>query len=245
MAKPLLSLRAVRKSYRRGPHELRVLRNATLDVCASEFVAVWGKRGAGKTTLLRIAAGLESADGGRVLFVGRDLAVLSESERTSLRHTEIGWVRRAGPRSELRVLDYVALPLMAHNNRHEALRRASATLARVGVQECGEQHWDRISDGERALVSVAHGIVRSPKLLLIDDPTASLGTSERERITKLLRSLAVDQAMGVLMSTPDMPTMMSAHRIRTLSGGRLLAPPEDTPERSAHVIDFPTDRQSA
>ncbi len=225
MAGPLLSLQGVGKSYWRGAHELRVLVDVTLDVHAGRLVAVWGRRGAGKTTLLKIAAGLESPDSGRVLFEGRDIGAFSERERTALRHADIGWVRRAGPRSELPMIDYVALPLMARTSRHDALRRASAVLARVGVPDCAKLRWECISDGERALVSIAHGIVRSPRLLLVDDPTASLGMCERERVTELLRSLAVQQRMGVLMGAPDMPTMMSSHQIRSLSGGRLLVPP--------------------
>lgn len=244
MAEPLLLLQAIEKSYWRGVRELRVLRGATLEVRAREVAAVWGRRGSGKTTLLRIAAGLETPDDGLVLFKGRDLGTLSPTERTSLRHTEIGWVRRGGPRSELRVLSYVALPLMGQSKRNDALRRAGEALVRVGVADCAEQRWECISDGERALVSIAHGIVRSPKLLLVDDPTAGLGTCEREMVTELLRSLAVDQGMGVLMSAPDMPTMMSSHQIRTLSGGRLLAPPED-PDEDRNVIDFPTGRRLA
>jgi lipoprotein-releasing system ATP-binding protein len=244
MAKPLLSLQGVRKSYWRGLRELRVLGDATLDVHAGELVAVWGRRGAGKTTLLRIAAGLERPDSGLVLFGDRDLWALSEAQRTALRHTDIGWVHRAGPRSELPIVDYVALPLMAQRNRHDALRRAHEALVTVGVPECAKQRWECISDGERALASIAHGIARSPKLLLVDDPTASLGMCERETVTELLRSLAVEQRMGVLVSAPDMPTMMSSHRIRTLSGGRLLAPP-DFPSDGDGTSDFLASNRSA
>jgi ABC-type lipoprotein export system ATPase subunit len=243
MAGPLLSLQGIAKSYWRGLHELRVLVDATLEVHAGELVAVWGKRGAGKTTLLRIAAGLETADSGRAYFQGRDVGTLSDAQRTLLRHAEIGWVRRSGPRMGLSIINYVALPLMAGRNRQESLRRANEALVRVGVPECAEQHWEHISDGERALVSIAHGIVRLPRLLLVDDPTASLAIRERETVTELLRSLAEEQRMGVLVSAPDMPTMMSSHQIRTLSGGRLLAPPGHPPE--SQVIDFPASRRSA
>jgi|SRR5580693_1032465 lipoprotein-releasing system ATP-binding protein len=245
MADPLLSLRAIEKSYWRGAHELQVLTNATLIVNAGEMVAVWGRRGAGKTTLLRIAAGLETPDRGCVLFENCDLETLTWTRRASLRHADIGWVRRGGPRSELCVLTYVALPLMGASKRQDALRRAQETLEKVGVADCSEEPWERISDGERALVSIAHGIVRSPKLLLVDDPTASLGISERETITELLRSLAVDHGIGVLMSSPDMPAMMSAHQIHTLSGGRLLAPPINLDGAGAPVIDLPTGRRLA
>jgi lipoprotein-releasing system ATP-binding protein len=244
VAEPLLSLRGVGKSYWRGLHELCVLTDATLDVHPGELVAVWGKRGAGKTTLLKIAAGLETPDSGRVLFGGRDMAALSEAGRTSLRHDAIGWVRRNGPRSGLRILNYVALPLMAQYGRNDALRRANETLVRVGVPDCAEQQWEHISDGERALVSIAHGIVRAPRLLLVDDPTASLGMREREAVTELLRTLATERGIGVLVSAPDMPTMMSSHQIRALSGGRLLAPPGDDGDGGG-VIRFPTSRQSA
>lgn len=245
VAEPLLSLRGISKSYWRGLHELRVLTDATLEVHPGEFVAVWGKRGAGKTTLLKIAAGLEEPDGGRVLFEGHDITALSEAKRTSLRHSAIGWVRRTGPRSGLRILNYVALPLMAWHGRNDALRRANETLVRVGVPDCAGERWERISDGERALVNIAHGIVRSPRLLLVDDPTASLGMRERETVTELLRTLAVERSMGVLMSAPDMPTMMSSHQIRALSGGRLLAPPRDPDDGGNRVIDFPPSRRSA
>jgi lipoprotein-releasing system ATP-binding protein len=245
MAGPLLSLQRVSKSYWRGEHELCVLAEATLEVHAGQLVAVWGRRGAGKTTLLRIAAGLERPDSGRVLFEGRDLGALSKAQRIALRHTDIGWVRRAGPRSELPIIDYVALPLMTKSNRHDALRRAHETLARVGLPECGNQRWECISDGEQALVGIAHAIARSPKLLLVDDPTASLGVCERETVTELLRAIAVEQHMGVLMSAPDMPTMMSSHQIRTLSGGRLLAPPDRTSDERSSVIDRHASRRSA
>jgi ABC-type lipoprotein export system ATPase subunit len=245
MAGPLLSLQSIAKSYWRGVHELRVLVDATLDVHAGELVAVWGKRGAGKTTLLRIAAGLEMADSGHSHFAGRELRALSDSERTLLRHTEIGWVRRSGPRIGLSMLNYVALPLMSGRNRQEALRRAHEALVRVGVPECADQRWEHISDGERALVGIAHAVVRGPKLLLVDDPTASLGMREREIVTELLRSLAEERRMGVLVSAPDIPTMMSSHQIRTLSGGRLLAPPDAAGEGTGHVIDFPASRRTA
>ncbi|HXP28835.1 MAG TPA: ATP-binding cassette domain-containing protein, partial [Solirubrobacteraceae bacterium] len=78
MSTPLLSLQAVSKSYWRGPSEVRVLSDASLDVQPGEFIGVWGRRGAGKTTLLRIAAGLETPDRGSVRFDGDDLATLSE-----------------------------------------------------------------------------------------------------------------------------------------------------------------------
>jgi ABC-type lipoprotein export system ATPase subunit len=225
---PLLSLEAVGKSYLRGQHRLRVLKEVSLDVGAGQLIAVWGKRGAGKTTLLKIAARLERPDQGVVRFGGVDLATLREFEHTRLMLEEIGWVRRAGPKSDLRIVDYVALPRLAERGRRRAYALAAEALERVGMSECAGQHWGSLSDGERSLIAIAHGIVRAPKLLLVDDPTANLDVLEREHVTQLLRSLADDEGIAVLMTVPDMPGVMRAHHIASLSGGRLsMPPPED------------------
>ena len=124
----LLSLKGVGKSYWRGDTEVRVLRDVTLDVRAGELTAVWGTRGSGKSTLLKLAARLEVPDSGGVFFNGVDLAGVSERQHARLMLEWIGWVRRAGPQSDLRMLDYVALPLLAeHGRRHAyAARRGGA-----------------------------------------------------------------------------------------------------------------------
>jgi ABC-type lipoprotein export system ATPase subunit len=215
MADALLALDAVSKSYWRGSTEVRVLSGASLDLQAGEFMAVWGKRGAGKTTLLRIAAGLETPDRGSVRFAGEDLSMLSERAHASLRRGELGVVRRAGPRSELSMLDYVALPLLVAHGRRAAARRGGAARRRGG-----------------------------PRLLLVDDPTANLGVREREEILDLLRSLVEETNLAVLMTVPDMPAALRSCRLRALSGGGLLAPP-DTPEDETNVIDFPGHQRSA
>ncbi len=226
---PLLSLKAVSKSYWRGDSEVRVLRDVSLDVRAGEFTAVWGTRGSGKTTLLKLAARLETADSGTVRFNGIDLASLSVNQHARLMLERIGWVRRTGPKSDLRMLDYVALPLLAEHGRRQAYSRAGEAIERVGVAAHSRQRWGSLCDGERALIGIAHGIARAPQLLLVDDPTANLDVFERERVTELLRSLAEEGAIAVLMTVPDMPAAMRAHQIVSLGAGRLARasePPE-------------------
>jgi ABC-type lipoprotein export system ATPase subunit len=247
MSRGLLSLEAVSKSYWRGSAEVRVLSGVSLDVNVGEFVAVWGKRGAGKTTLLRIAAGLEAPNSGMIRFDGDDLSTLSDGAHARLMREQIGWVRRAGPRSELRMLDYVALPLLIEHGQRGAHVRAREALRRVGMAECAGQLWNSLSDGERALVAIAHGIVRAPRLLLVDDPTANLGVREREEVMELLRALVEETDLAVLITVPDMPAAMRSHQLRALSGGRLLSPPvaPESFEETGNVIDFPGSERSA
>jgi ABC-type lipoprotein export system ATPase subunit len=246
----LLSLRGVGKSYWRGDSEVRVLSDVSLEVAAGEFVAVWGTRGSGKTTLLKLAAGLERPDRGTVEFEDSDLSQLSDDQHARLMGKRIGWVRRTGPRSDLRMLDYVALPLLAEHGRQQAYARAVEAMERVGVAPHASQRWASLCDGERSLVGIAHGIARAPRLLLVDDPTANLDVLERERITELLRSLADEETIAVLMTVPDMAAAMRADQIASLGGGRLAWMPEPPtlPEDEAEpakVISLHSRQQSA
>jgi ABC-type lipoprotein export system ATPase subunit len=238
----LLALKGVGKSYWRGGSELRVLTDVSLEVQAGEFTAVWGTRGSGKTTLLKLAARLERPDRGMVYFNGVDLASFSEAQHARLMLEQIGWVRRTGPKSDLRMLDYVALPLLAEHGRRLAYARAGEAIERVGVSAHAHQRWGCLCDGERALIGIAHGIARAPRLLLVDDPTANLDVFERERVTELLRSLADEEAIAVLMTVPDMPAAMRAHQITSLGGGRLRSasqpqppPPAVEPGKVVHL----------
>jgi ABC-type lipoprotein export system ATPase subunit len=240
MADPLLALETVSKSYWRGPHELRVLVELSLEMYAGELTVVWGKRGAGKTTLLKIAVGLETCDRGSVRFAGADLACMSEGEHARLMRERIAWVRHSGPHSELRMLDYVALPLLPSLGHRGAYSRALDAMMRMEIGGCAECYWRSLSDIERALVEIARGIARSPSLLLVDDPTANLGVREREELLALLRALA-DDGVGVLMTAPEMNEMMAAHQFGWLSGGRLIASATASPcaPLPDNVIAFP------
>jgi ABC-type lipoprotein export system ATPase subunit len=245
VSRPLLSLESVSKTYWRGPHELHVLRDVSLDLHLGDFVAVYGQQSSGKTTLLKVAAGVEPPDEGCVRFDGQDLATLRRGRLSELRRDEIGWVRRTGPQSaDLRMIDYVALPVLNRYGEREAQRCAKRALAIVGAEPCAFDQWATLSDGERMSVVIAHGLVREPRLLLVDDPTAGLDPIERERIVGLLRSFADEGTLGVLMTVPDLPATLRARDVRSLSGGTLLAP-EAPPGGRGVVIDFPGSERSA
>jgi ABC-type lipoprotein export system ATPase subunit len=239
---PLLRLDAVSRSYWRGPREVRVLNDVSLDVHAAEIVGVYGQRGAGKTTLLRIAAAFERPDAGTVSFAGVDLARRSRRELARIRREQIGWVERGAPQSgELPVLVSVALPLYRAHGPMAAQRRAHMALARVGAEDAADLPWTSLSDATRVLVAIAQALVREPRLLLVDDPTGGLSILDRERVLGLLHAAAEDGGLAVLMAVPDMPAMLHAHEVRMLSRGRLLAPGE----RNGTVIQFPDTQRSA
>jgi ABC-type lipoprotein export system ATPase subunit len=235
----LLSLEGVCKSYWRGAHETVVLADVSLEVRAGELVTIWGQRGSGKTTLAMIAAGLQRPESGSVSFDGSDLATMPRNGQPFL-HTGIGWVQRMGPQAgDLgTIIDYVALPLLGRLSPRNARRQAAAMLKRLGVMGCAEERWESLTDGERTLVAVAHALVREPRLLIADDPTASLNVIQREEVMGLLRRAADKEGLGLLVTVPDMPDMAHADRVGSLSDGRLtVSAPTPTPD--GKVIDFP------
>lgn len=235
----LLALERVSKSHWRGRHELVVLDEVSLDVEAGELVAVYGQRAAGKTTLLRIAAGIEAPDAGHVRFEGQQLGAGRFRRLTGI-HPRIGWVGRQAPfASGMRMLDHVALPLLSSVAAAEAERCATRALKRVGAGELASARWHELSDAERTLVTVAHAIVRDPKLLLADDPTSGLGLEERETVLGLLRSIAEERAMAVLATVPEIPDALRSHRVMSLGDGELI---QATRRAAGEVIAFPQRR---
>jgi ABC-type lipoprotein export system ATPase subunit len=240
---PLLSLEGVAKRYARGYRELVALDDVTLEIGSGDFVAVWGGSRSGKTTLLRVAAGIEPPDAGRVTYDGMDLASLSRRHRAKLLLREIGCVWQTGRITRgLSVLDHVALPRLKGSGHTQARREAHDVLERVGVRQAIHARWHELTDGERTRVALAHALIRRPKLLLADEPTASLNMVEREQMLALLRSVADEAGVAIVMTAPDAPNLLQSHRLMALDHGRLIKPRSEQP---GTLISFPTGEQAS
>ncbi|MEX1142744.1 MAG: ATP-binding cassette domain-containing protein [Thermoleophilaceae bacterium] len=240
----LLTLESVDVSYWRADTAVEVLKEISLEIRPGRLLAVYGSRNAGKTTLLEVAAGLLTPDRGRVRFEGKDLSHVSRKELARLHREEIGWIERDGPGApDMSVHAYVALPLYRNLSHAEAQARARATLARVGAAGCANERWMDLPHSDRMLVAIAGALVREPRLLIADDPTSGLGIVEREAVVGLLRSVAEDAGVAVLLAAPEMPAMLHAHDVRTLSRGKLIGP--SSRDRGAPVIDIRRRRRPA
>jgi putative ABC transport system ATP-binding protein len=236
---PVLSLREVWLSFPRGRrHVVRVLADVSLDLHVGECVSVLARRSQGKTSLLRVAAGMERPNRGSVMFAGQDVWRLSDRRRSRLLGSEIALVERAAPHLDVPVLTGVALPLLDRCGRRGAYALAKSALAQVGASECARQHWGELADSERALVALAHGIAREPKLLLVDDLAATLGIEEHAGIGELLGKLAAEREIAVLVCAGDSAPTPTADRVGSLGGGELLVSPA-VPATGANVLEFP------
>lgn len=237
----LLSLRSVSLTFPRGRrHAVPALTNVSFDLDPGELMAVLAQRAQGKTTLLRVAAGMDRPAHGQVLFKGEDLYELSDRRRSGLLGQKIGFAEPLGPDIDLPVVSHVALPLLATHSKRDAYHRAHSILERVGAAECAEQSWTCLADSERAMAAIAQAIVRKPELLLVDDLTATLGIGATEDVGRLLRSIAHEDGLAILMSVSNADASTWFDSIASLSGGELLLAPA-RPTASENVVNFPSD----
>lgn len=222
----LLALSGVSLVFPRGGrHYTRVLADVDLELETGEFVAVLAQRAQGKTTLMRVAAGVMRPDHGSVRFDGMELWELSDRGRSALLGSDIALLEHRRPELDLRAIELVALPLLRKMGRRGAYKQAKLVLARVGLEECGAQRWESLSDSERALLTLARALAREPRLLLVDDLMAGLGIGASEHVGRLLRELSQAAGFTVLMTVPDAGSTSWFDRVATLAGGELLLPP--------------------
>jgi putative ABC transport system ATP-binding protein len=200
----MLRLHGVTKTYRDGPTTLTALDGIDLVVGDGTFVAVMGPSGSGKTTIALIAAGVERPTSGEVWLNDLDVAHASNAKRAALRRQQIGIVFQ---RDELDPLlsaeENVALPLRLDGRSARTARAAARTaLARCGIDTLAARFPAQLSGGQRQRVAIARAVIGERRVIVADEPTASVDTATARVIVELLGDLTHD-GVGVLMMTHD------------------------------------------
>lgn len=200
------------------------LADVSLEVVAGELAIVWGPARSGRTTLLEVAAGLREPDSGEVAFDGRP-------PRESLgRRNGFAFVPGDGGgllgHAEL-VIDQVAYPALRVMSRWRAQTAADAALRRCGVGDLARVAMQMLSHAERARVLLARALVREPRLVMMDEPTAGLSHPETERFLELVRSLVRDGLTVLMTDDAEGSAIVPGARVLTMQHGRLrgIAPP--------------------
>jgi len=222
---PALALRGVRKVFRQGGAELRVLDGVDLALDPGEIVALVGPSGAGKSTMLHVAGLLERPDGGAVLIEGRDCGGLSDEHRTMLRRRALGFVYQFHHLlPEFSALENVMLPQMiAGVGRREARDKAAALLERVGLAERLDHRPARLSGGEQQRVALVRALANDPKILLADEPTGNLDHTTATSVMAILIEIVRASGLAALIATHNFELAGRLDRIVTLEDGRLRA----------------------
>ena len=222
---PALELRGVRKVFRQGGFELKVLDGIDLSLDPGEIVALVGPSGAGKSTMLHVAGLLERPDGGAVLIDGRDCGGLSDEHRTLLRRGALGFVYQFHHLlPEFSALENVMLPQMiAGIGRREARDKAAGLLERVGLAERLDHRPARLSGGEQQRVALVRALANDPKILLADEPTGNLDHTTATSVMAILIEIVRASGLAALIATHNSELANRLDRIVALEDGRLRA----------------------
>jgi lipoprotein-releasing system ATP-binding protein len=219
----VLCARGVCRSFTEGTSTLQVLNAVELTVRAGERMAIIGASGSGKTTLLQILGGLDRPTAGTVDVAGRDIHVLSESERGALRNRTIGFVYQFHHLlPEFSALENVAMPLLIRRERAAvASARARDLLTRVGLGERLSHRPHQLSGGERQRTAVARALVTSPAVVLADEPTGNLDGRNAEQVFELMLQLNRELNTSLVVVTHDARLAARMDRVLELDNGQL------------------------
>jgi len=219
----MLEIHQVTKNYRSGRGRLKALDQVSFKAAPGQAVAVAGRSGSGKTTLLHCIAGLEIPDEGQIVCHGQNILGLSGKERQQFLRTDIGIVFQFGNLlSYLTVNDNIAFPLWLGGWSRDAVRqRVDGLLHRIGLPQAGRALPHELSGGELQRVAVARAIAHRPRIVLADEPTASLDTTTAAELIDLLMAFSRQENTILLMSTHDPAVMAVVDRTVSLMDGRV------------------------
>jgi putative ABC transport system ATP-binding protein len=203
-----------------GP--VHAVRDVTLQIRAGDHVAVRGPSGCGKSTLLHMLGCVDAPSSGTLLFDGKDISRLSDSKRSALRLTRIGFVfQRFFLLPMLTAAENVELPLSeAGASRTQRQQRTRELLEYVGLSPRADHRPSQLSGGEMQRVAIARAIANRPQLLLADEPTGELDEATGAQIASLLDRVNADGTALVIV-THDQALASRAARVLTMRDGRI------------------------
>ena len=218
-----LVARGISKSFREADSDLKVLENLELVVQHGERVAILGRSGSGKSTLLHILAALVDPDSGDVIIDGESILEASPGRRAEMRSQSMGFIYQFHHLlSDFSAVENVAMPLLIRGEeRKESLRKAEELLHQVGLADRLEHRPFQLSGGERQRVAVVRSLVTHPTLVLADEPSGNLDTSNAQQVLELLQHLTVKSGTSFVLVTHDESLALAMDRQLILEDGYL------------------------
>ncbi len=211
------------KVFRTDEVETTALNQINFEVSDGEFVAIMGPSGCGKSTLLNILGLLDNPSDGKYIFNGVEVSKFKEKERTNLRKGQIGFVFQSfNLIDELTVYENIELPLLyIKMSGSERKQRITEVMERLNIGHRRKHFPQQLSGGQQQRVAIARAVVASPKLILADEPTGNLDSTNGNEVMKLLSALN-ESGTTIVMVTHSSTDAERAHRIVNLFDGRIV-----------------------
>lgn len=218
----LINATDVEKVYRVGKVDVPALRGVDLRVDSGEFLAIVGPSGSGKTTLLNLFGALDVPTGGELQVFGEHIAEMSKRERADMRLHSMGFVFQAyNLVPVLTARENVEFVLELQGVGSERRDRASEILTELGLADLADRRPNAISGGQQQRVAVARAVASRPRLVLADEPTASLDGENARKLLEMMRRLNEDHGITFVFSTHDSRVVEYARRVVKLIDGQV------------------------
>ena len=221
--KELLRVDNINHTYNDLNQKLTILKDINFSISKGKFVAIIGESGSGKSTLLNLISGLEHLEKGKIYLENINLSILNDREITKLRKDKIGFIfQQYHLLNELNVIENVMLPALEKLiNKKELEHRARNLLEKVGLAEKIHRSIGELSGGEMQRVGIARALINKPILLLADEPTGNLDSTNSRQIFDFLYSLCKENETTVLMVTHNRQLSLRCDQIFYLEEGTL------------------------
>ncbi len=234
MKNTVLSAKGLCKSFAHNGGQAHILQHVDFELYEGDFTVIMGASGSGKSTLLYALSGMDRATAGEVVYNGKDIVKMKESELAKLRYTDFGFIfQQMHLVSNLTLFENVAVSgyLNKSKSAAEVRKRVDKLLEQMSVSHIKDHLPTQVSGGEQQRCAVARAVINSPRVLFADEPTGALNRRNTTDVLDLLTELN-GEGQSVLMVTHDIRAALRANRILYISDGKIIGELTLPPYRS-------------
>jgi putative ABC transport system ATP-binding protein len=231
-ASPMIVVDDVHKAFRAGERRVEALRGVTCRIGRGRCAFIVGPSGSGKSTLLYLLGALDRPDRGTIQIDGRDLTRMGEADANAYRRDDVGFIFQSfNLIGNLTAVENVLVPYLPRGLTDDHRRRAIELLTEVGMAHRLDHRPRQLSGGEQQRVAIARALVKSPKLVLADEPTGELDSRTGDEIYRILRRLQAERQATLVVVTHDRRFITPEDLVLEIRDGRLLSDGEREPSR--------------